>query len=208
MIDFLSMPNTSIFIAGLAVTLLLCLVEGLSLAFAGTSTPSFMDVDSDYGPANGIIAYLNAGQLPLTLFIASAAGVFGLSGLALQQGATTLIGSSLPMLVAVPLACIASIPATHMMSRALGALLPKTETSAISNDDLVGCEGEVMAGIGRRGVPVQVKLRDAHQQAHYVMVEPLRDDEILLQGQNVLITSRVGSLYAAIKSATQILKEI
>jgi membrane protein implicated in regulation of membrane protease activity len=207
MIEFLSIPNTGVFIASLGVTVLLCLVEGLALAFAGTTTPSFMDFDSDSDGTGGPLAYLNAGHLPLTLFVASAATVFGVTGLAVQQIAASIVGASLPLLAAIPIAAIAAIPGTHMISRGLGALLPKTETTAISGDDLIGREGEIMAGTGKRGTPVQVKLRDEHGQAHYVMVEPVRDDDTLSQGQNVVITSRDGAHYLAIKTATQMLKE-
>jgi membrane protein implicated in regulation of membrane protease activity len=207
MIDFLSIPNTGVFVASLGVTILLCLVEGLALAFAGTTTPSFIDFDSDGDSSGGPLAYLNAGHLPLTLFVASAAAVFGVTGLAVQQIATTIVGTPLPLLAAIPIAAIAAIPGTHMISRGLGALLPKTETTAISSDDLIGREGEIMAGTGARGNPVQVKLHDEHGQAHYVMVEPVRDDDTLSQGQNVVITSRDGAHYLAIKTATQILKE-
>lgn len=207
MIDLLSLPHSDVFIASLGVTILLCVVEGLALAFAGTTTPSFMDSESDDGATGGVLGYLNAGHLPLTLFVASAAAVFGITGIAVQQVATAIAGGSLPLIAAIPIAALASIPGTHLISKSLGALLPKTETTAISSEDLVGREGEIMAGKGRRGVPVQVKLRDEHGQAHYVMVEPLRDDDTLSQGQNVLITARDGSIYLAIKTATQILKE-
>lgn len=209
MIDMLSMPSNGVFFASLGVTVLLCVVEGLALAFAGTTTPSFMDFDSD-GDADSKgepLAYLNAGHLPLTLFVASAAAVFGVTGLAVQQGATVFLGGSLPLFAAIPVAAIAAVPGTHMISKGLGALLPKTETTAISGDDLVGREGEVMSGQGKRGIPVQVTLRDEHGQAHYVMAEPARDDESFSQGQGVLITARNGPIYHAIKSPSQILKE-
>jgi membrane protein implicated in regulation of membrane protease activity len=207
MIEFLSLPSNGVFVASLGVTILLCLAEGLALAFAGTTTPSFMDIDADDGATSGVLGYLNAGQLPLTLFVASAAAVFGITGLAVQQVATVVAGASLPLIAAIPIAALASIPGTHLISKSLGALMPKTESTAISGEDLVGREGEVMAGTGKRGTPVQVKLRDEHGQAHYVMVEPLRDDDSLNQGQNVLITARDGALYLAIKSAAEVLKE-
>jgi Protein of unknown function (DUF1449) len=209
MIDFLSMQNSDVFWASLGVTAFLFVVEGLALAFAGTTTPSFMDfdADSDDGATGGVLGYLNAGHLPLTFFVASAAAVFGITGLAVQQVATTIAGASLSLIAAIPIAALASIPGTHLISKTLGALLPKTETTAISGDELLGREGEIMAGIGKRGAPVQVKLRDEHGQAHYVMVEPLRDDDTLNQGQSVLIAARDGPIHLAIKTATQILKE-
>jgi hypothetical protein len=209
MIDFLSIPNSGVFWASLGVTVLLCVVEGLALAFAGTTTPSFMDFDSDGDgdSSGGPLAYLNAGHLPLTLFVASAAAVFGITGLAVQQIAVTISGAALPLIMAIPIAAIAAIPGTHLISKTLGALLPKTETTAISSDDLIGREGDVMAGTGKRGTPVQIKLRDEHGQAHYVLVEPERDDETLSQGQSVLITARDGAIYLAIKSPSQVLEE-
>lgn len=207
MIDLLSLPNAGVFIASLGVTLLLCLVEGLNLAFAGTATPSFMDFDDVDHPAAGPIHYLNAGQLPLTLCVASMAGMFGLMGLGVQQGASVLFGAPLSLPVAIVIASLAAIPATHFVSRALGALLPKTETTAISGEDLIGREGEVMAGTGKRGLPVQVMLRDEHGQAHYLLVEPTRDNDTLSQGEKVILTNRDGPIYFAVQSANQFSKE-
>ncbi len=211
MIELLSIPNMGVFIASLGVTFLLCLVEGLTLAFAGTTTPSFMDFDADDGATSGPLNHLNAGQLPLTLFVASGAAMFGIAGLGIQQGASVIAGTTLPYFAAIPIAIVAAIPSTHLVSRGLGSLLPKTETSAISGDDLVGRYGDVMAGAGKRGLPVQVRLRDEHGQSHYVQVEPVRDDEVLAQGQKVQLTRREGSLYYAIAevsfSNSQVLTE-
>jgi Protein of unknown function (DUF1449) len=207
MVDFLSMPLSGVFLASIGVTILLCLIEGLALAFAGTMTPSFMDFDSDGDAGGGVLGYLNAGHVPLTLFVASATAVFGLTGLGVQQIATGTIGAPLALSWAIPIAALAAIPGTHFMTKALGAMLPKTETTAISTDDLIGRTGEIMAGVGRRGTPVQAKLRDEHGQAHYVMVEPMRDDDILRQGQAIMLSARVGAIYHAIKTASEVLKE-
>lgn len=202
------MNNSGLFLAGLGVTILLCLIEGLALLLAGTSTPSFMDIDSDKGETGGgILGYLNAGHLPLTLFIASFAAVFGITGLAIQQGSVSAFGAPLAIFWAAPLSVLAAVPGTHFVTKALGALLPKTETTAISVQDLIGREGLVMAGTGQRGSPVQVKLRDQFGQSHYVMVEPMRDDDVLRSGQAILITARVGSIYHATKTVAEIVKE-
>jgi membrane protein implicated in regulation of membrane protease activity len=211
MIDFLSMPLSGVFLASIGVTILLCLVEGLALAFAGTMTPSFMDFDGGEGDADahggGVLGYLNAGHVPLTLFVASAAAVFGVTGLGVQQVATSVLGQPLALTWAIPIAALAAVPGTHFVTKTLGAMLPKTETTAISNQDLIGREGEVMAGTGVRGTPVQVKLRDEFGQAHYLMVEPTRDDDTLTQGEKVTLTTRDGPLYFAIASANQLIQE-
>lgn len=208
MIDVLSMPQSGVFAASIGVTVLLCLFEGLALMLAGTMTPAFMDFESSDGDAHGgVLGYLNAGQLPLTLFVASAAAVFGLTGLGVQQVAVGTSGAPLALTWAIPIAAIAAVPGTHFVTKMLGAVLPKTETTAISGDDLIGRAGEIMAGEGKRGSPVQAKLRDEYGQAHYVMVEPMRDDDTLHQGQTILLSARVGAIYHGIKAATEVLKE-
>jgi membrane protein implicated in regulation of membrane protease activity len=208
MIEFLSEPNSGVFVGSLGVTFLLCVVEGISLALAGTTTPSFMDLDDSDPVGSGPLNYLNAGHLPLTLLVASAAAMFGIAGFGLQQSAAVLMGHSLPLLAAIPIAAIAAIPSTHLVSRGLGSLLPKTETTAISADELLGLTGTVMAGIGKRGQPVQVRLRDQFSQSHYVQVEPVRDDETFTQGQMVQLTCRDGPLYLAIASLSLLSKEL
>lgn len=203
--DLFGNPGFAIFAGSLLVTFLLCLVEGLSLGVAGTTTPSFMDFETQGD--GSILHYLNAGHLPLTLLVASAASVFGLTGLGLQQAAVSLNGQALSLVVAVPIAGLASIPATHFISKSLGRLIPNTETTAISSKTLIGRQGRVLAGTGKRGLPVQVKLRDEHGQAHYVMVEPLYDDNIFNQGDAVLITDQAGAIYLAIHKENNPLQE-
>ena len=79
-------------------------------------------------------------------------------------------------------------------------IMPKDESSAVSEDSLVGRAGVVIVGTARLGEPAQVRLRDTHGQTHYVMAEPDSQDETFPSGTAVLLVMRIGARYRAIRN--------
>ena len=86
--------------------------------------------------------------------------------------------------------------------RGLGALIahiiPQDETSAVSEQSLVGRVGVVVTGSARRGLAAQARVKDVHGRSHYLMVEPDVDDEVFQEGAQVLIVSKAGAFYRCI----------
>jgi len=198
----LFLSQNVLFYSALLLTLALCAVEVILLLIGLSSVDAtgFDSVDSEGdapGSTSGILGYLNVGRLPFTLFFATACAVFGLTGLAIQQASLALSGQILSMGVAALLALVGAVPGTRWIGGFLGRLMPKTETTALSKQDLVGLTASVTLGEAKRGSPAQARVRDQFGQNHYVMVEPAGVEETLSQGQDVLLTQRADTHYYA-----------
>ena len=117
----------------------------------------------------------------------------------MQIVAREVLGSYLPgVLVAIP-AFLAALPVVRAGGAVIARIMPKDESSAVSEDSLVGRAGVVITGTARRGEPAQVRLRDQYGQNHYLMVEP-DTDESFPSGTEVLLVKRTGARYQAIRN--------
>ncbi|MFM2068100.1 MAG: hypothetical protein RLZZ584_3009, partial [Pseudomonadota bacterium] len=119
-------------------------------------------------------------------------------GYSLQMVARGLFGGYLPAWLAGVLA----VPAGMATARGLGALIahiiPRDETSAVSEHSLVGRVGVIVAGGARRGLAAQAKVKDSLGRSHYLMVEPDLDDDVFDEGTPVLIIRKAGAFYRCI----------
>jgi hypothetical protein len=202
----LFLGQNALFYSALLLTVALCALEVILLLIGFSSSDAeglhALDGNGDAtASGGGILGYLNVGRLPFTLFFATGCAVFGLTGLAIQQASFAVAGQVLPMAAAGPLALMGSVPGTRWISRLLGRLMPKTETTALSQHDLVGLTANVTLGEAKRGSPAQARVRDQFGQNHYVMVEPARAEETLSEGQDVLLTQRADHYYYATSAA-------
>ena len=86
--------------------------------------------------------------------------------------------------------------------RSLGSLLahiiPRDETSAVSELTLIGRAGVISAGMARQGLAAQARVRDSHGRTHYLMVEPDVEGETFDQGVQILVVRKVGAFYRCI----------
>ena len=83
-----------------------------------------------------------------------------------------MIGSFLPLPAAVALAFVVAVFGVRVVGGALGRIIPRDETTAVSDASLVGRVGTIVIGTARAGKPAQARVRDEHGASHYVMVEP------------------------------------
>lgn len=98
-------------------------------------------------------------------------------------------------------AAIAALPGLRlggMVARALGRLVPRTETTAIARRSLGDRRGTIVQGTARRGHPAQARVRDGHGNLHYVRVEPIDEGVEIRTGTEVLIRNGRGPVLGAI----------
>lgn len=132
--------------------------------------------------------------------------LFGLLGLGLQSLVHSLTGGRLlPGLIAAPLAFLATLPLLRVTGGWVAELIPKDETSAVSERTFVGRIAVVTLGTARLGQPAQAKLRDEHGQTHYVLVEPDRPGFELTTGAAVRLVRRQGAVFTAIANSQEAL---
>jgi hypothetical protein len=93
----------------------------------------------------------------------------------------------MPQIIALPLAAAAGVIAVRFLGTALAKVIPKDESSAISDASLIGRVGTIVIGTARAGRPAEARVRDEYGTTHYVMVEPEDPEQALSAGASVLL---------------------
>ncbi len=203
MFDFWLLDENLIFIGALLVMLALGILQAMGL---GEFSPDLdvdldMDVDADIdagGAADGLLAMLGLGRMPLMMLLVLFLALFGTIGLAGQQIIESMTGSVLSAWLAAPLALVAALPLTGLLSRPLSRIIPQDETTAVGIGTLVGRFAVIQTGRAQTGSPARAKVTDVHGHHHYIMVEPDNAGQILNEGEEVLLTAREGRKFRAI----------
>ncbi len=160
--------------------------------------PDF-DADAVEAPSAGfggaLLTLLGLGRVPLMVWLMVFLLLFTVIGMGIQLFATDLTGSPLYAALAALFSAGASLPATSVLVRPLGRLLPQDETSAVGLNSLVGRRGTITTGRAARGSPARTKVRDRHGHAHYVMLEPHEDASTIHEGDEVLLVRREGQVF-------------
>ena len=199
MFEQLTDPNNLPFSVALAVMLLLAVVQiiGLGDLLGGNSD---LDADADGGMAvdAGLLSLIGLGRIPFLMWLMLLLAMFGMLGLAGQQLVEAFTGTTVSAWIASPIAMLAALPATSVLSRPLAALIPRDETSAVSVDSLVGREARIVIGTAKRDCPARAKVKDVHGQDHYIMVEPDTDYQNFVEGERLLLVRREGDVFKAI----------
>lgn len=189
MLDFFGASETIVFSGAIVFMFLIGLLETIGL---GSAT---VDLDMD---AESPLAWLGLGEVPLLIVIVAFLATFGVIGLAGQQLFLAFTGGLAPALLAVPAAVLAALPATSVVARWLGRIIPRDETTAIDPSMMVGKTATILVGRAARGSPARARALDHFGQAHNLMVEPDNDEDIFGEGTHVLLVRREGNIFRAI----------
>ncbi|ABM38320.1 YqiJ family protein [Polaromonas naphthalenivorans] len=197
----LSAPETWPFGASLAVMVGLGVIEGAGLLLA--HSPSHMLESMLPDPpdgAQGPLGWLHVGKVPLLILLILFLGSFTIAGYALQTAVQSAWGALLPAWLAAIAAFLAGMVAVNALGGLLARIIPQDESSAVSEQTLIGRSGIVIQGIARDGMAAQAKVRDAHGHAHYVMVEPDLTEETFAEGSEILLVSKLGARFKCIRN--------
>lgn len=123
---------------------------------------SAFDIDIDVDDAD-LLGWLGIGHVPILAVIVSFLSLFGLSGMVIQS----VTEHPFPVWFAVVAALFISLPVTGVLSRVLGRIMPREETTIISNNHLLGKRATIIDGVGSVGNPTKAKIKDHHGQVHY-----------------------------------------
>ncbi len=218
MIELFGAPQNLPFAAALILMGILALLEGVgALVGLGFSAlfdsilPDFdidADVDAEVGGSvgpgvlTGPLSWLRVGRVPVLILFAVFLAAFGLIGLAGQTAFYRISGLMLPAAIAWIPATLLALPVVRGVGGVIARLLPKEETSAVSEKTFVGRVASVVLGTAAVGQPAEAKLRDEHGRTHYVMVEPESDDDEFSAGDAVLIVRADGARFRVIRPPT------
>lgn len=211
--DFLIADQNLPFSISLAMMLIITVLEGLGMVF-GTGISSMIghfSSDADlhvphvdtHGTLSTFFSWLNIGRVPITILLIIILTCFGLIGFGLQALFYAYAGMLMPSMVAAIGAFAASMPVIRSCSSGLSRIMPTDETTAISSDELVGRIAVIITGKATHKSPAQAKVKDAHNQQHYIMLEPDVESDILEQGEKVLLVRREGHIFYSIRNLNE-----
>jgi len=186
-------PDYAPFAIAFVVMIGIGLIEAIGLGFG------HLDLHGDADADGGLLDWLGLGrELPILIWLTSLLGCFALAGVAIQQVATVFTGAPLHWGVAVGGALVIGSMLNTLAANGLARIMPGFETSAITTDELLRRRGTILEGAARRGSPARAKVIDQFGQAHFIMVEPHRDDDSIAQGESALLVRREGNMFFAV----------
>ena len=182
----------------------------LGVGFSGILGQILPDIDIDLDAPDmgagwsftGLLGWLRVGEVPVLVLLIVFLTAFGIIGYGLQAFTHSILGSLLPGWFSSAVSLLVSLPVLRVSSGIIAKLIPKDETSAVSEATFVGRTATIVMGIARVDFPVQARLRDEHGRTHYVMVEPDIDGEEFAEGEEVLLVKREGLAFRVIGDTT------
>ncbi len=192
MFDIFLTPAYAPFAVAFVVMIGIGLIEAIGLGVGK------LGVDGDLGDIEGatVLDWLGLGAgLPILIWVTSLLGCFTLSGVLLQQTVAAVSGQPLHWAIASGGALLIGGLLNIFTSAALARIMPGYESTVISTEDLIMRRGIILEGAARRGHPARARVVDQHKQAHYIMVEPHNDGDIIAQGETALIVRRDGTTF-------------
>ncbi|MDQ0469797.1 OB-fold-containig protein [Labrys wisconsinensis] len=208
--DLLLTPETKPF--GIAA-LILCGLVAIELAglIIGISASSIIDKgfgghveghpgahpEAHEGWLGGILGWINPGRAPILIVMMLALGAFAASGYAIQSVAIAWVGA-LPALAASAVAAVAALLLTRAGSRLVARLIPRDETYAVDEADLVGLTASVVIGPLDGGKPGRVRVQDRYGNWHFLNARAADGHGPFAQGRTVLLADCRNNVFIAI----------
>lgn len=207
--DSFIQPGTELFWVALLVVAGLGLVELVSLIL-GVSASGLLDEglgyhglgDHDAGLLGAWMSWLNAGGVPILVLAVLLLSAFAVFGFALQAMASSVL-TPLPTLAAGPAALVVAVPATRWLSRGIARIMPRDETSVLSEAGFIGLVGMVTIGPLDQGNPGVVRVKDAHDNIHALRAQAA-PGYVIETGALVIIVDGSDGLFEAIPAPQEL----
>lgn len=206
MTEFLLADFNLYFGIAICFVVLLAFIEGLGLII-GLSLMNVLDqltpidIDSDIDVSSGgltsVLGWLCINRMPLLVWLVIFLSSFGLAGYSLNY--LTLISLNFvfsAFLVGIT-AIIFAVYFTKLVAKPLAKLLPKNESSALSNQSFVGLAGKITVGKASFENPAEAVIHDSYQQKHYVLVAPVSPQEVFVAGSDIVLIEKLEKYWLA-----------
>lgn len=210
MIEFLLADMNIGFAIALCSVLTLATLEGVGMLIGISMmnlldhiSPIDLDIDVDADlPTGGLtplLGWLCLNRLPLLVWLVLFLTSFGIIGYTINYIWVNNFTINSSEFLVYGLSFIFSLYATHLIGKPLSRLLPKNESSAISNSSFTGLIATITIGTAKQDSPAEASLTDSFNQKHYVLVTPDSDNEEFSQGQEVVLVEKKETFWLAIK---------
>ncbi len=212
LIAFISADQNSIFTIALVLMLMIAVLEGVSTLIGmglsellETILPDFdMDLptaDAPQSTLTKLLGWINFGKVPVLIIFVCFLTAFGVVGYSLQYLIYSMGSILIPQLFIVPIAVIVSLPFVRLFTNGLQKIMPKDESSALSEESFVGATAVITLGKATTGSPAEAKVIDKYGQTHYFMVQPDVENETFEQGEQVLLLRPSSNGFYAIRNS-------
>lgn len=194
----------ALILVGLVAVELVAMLVGMSVsAFVDHGLHGHtIEGHAEHGLLGAWMSWLNAGGVPLLVLIMMWLACFAIAGFAIQ-GIAQAVFAMLPTLVASLGALVLATPATRTLSRWTARIIPREETSVVSQAEFIGLTGTVVLGPLDQGKPGRVRVRDTHGNVHLLRTKAA-GTHIIAQGAAVLIVDGAGGLFEAIPAPAEL----
>ncbi len=197
MINFLWMDENTLYLMLIVLLVAIALLEGLGVLF-GVSVLSFLEsepsVEVDLDAHDGILTktfgWMCFGKFPILIWLVLVLSNVSIAGLLANYLSQVVLNHLLPLIFSFPIALVFGAKMTQVIGNKLEKILPKNESSALSVETFVGGVATITIGTAKVGMPAEACYLDSFQQKHYLLVEPLTDDETFSQGQAVILIQK------------------
>jgi membrane protein implicated in regulation of membrane protease activity len=157
----------------------------------------------ELGFLGSLMGWINAGRVPLLIFIIVWLSGFSAAGFIVQTLAMSIF-APLPLLVASLIAFCLAAPATRFTTGLVSYIVPRDETYAVSNDDLIGRVAEVTLGPLDQGPAGRVKVQDTHGNWHFPMAKAAEGHAPIHIGTHVLLVDRRDATFIVIHAPEEL----
>jgi hypothetical protein len=197
---FLS-PEYAPFAIAFVVMIGIGVIEAVGLGLGHLDLDADLDADGHAAPA--LLDWLGLGRgLPILVWLTSLLGCFTVAGIATQQIAAAALGAPIHGGIASGIALVAGGIANMFAAAGLARVFPSFESTVIDAEELLRERGTVLEGSAARGRPARAKVVDRHGQAHYVMIEPHHESDVIAQGESALLVRKEGQIFFALPDAS------
>jgi hypothetical protein len=205
MLEIIGLPENAPFSIALSIVAIFAVIEivgmliGMSVLSVGDDLfdIEIPDVDADVEWGVAFINWTKINQVPLMVWLTVFLLFFGFSGIILTQVVDILLGVTLPLWVSVPMAFVTGFLETTMVATFIAKIIPSVETSAVHSDDFVGNVAQITIGTATAGNPAEAKFIDDYNQAHFVLVVPMEENESFAQGERVVLIKKESSVWVS-----------
>ena len=217
MIEFIISEGNGPFFVALLVMLIITVLETTSMLL-GASLSGLIDsilpdvnVDASVDAGTGIDAgmhspsalgmvfgWLGLGRVPALILLIIFLTLFGLFGILAQLSISTITGALLPAWLVSIGVFLLTLPILGTTARVFGKLLPRDESSAVSETSFIGMKAVITIGTSKSGMPAKARLKDDFGQDHYVMVEPLDEGVEFPAQSEIVLLKQEGGIFMAV----------
>ena len=154
----------------------------------------FADSHVDAG-GDGVLGWLHVGKVPTLILLILFLTCFALAGYAIQLISQSMLHYYLPALVASVPALLGGVASVHLVGGWLSHVIPRDESSAISETEFIGKLVTVTSASSLVAVASQARFRDADGRSYFLLVEPDSEGLTLQDGMQVLVLRKQGVVY-------------